>query len=757
MDSSKSSFPNPPIAHVRQDAAGSWLLHPLADHLEGVADLAETFAACFGNGDWAHLAGLWHDLGKFNPAWQAYLKRGSGYDPEAHVEGGPGKMDHSTAGALHAVERLGPVGRILAYLIAGHHAGLPDWAHETGVGGALAGRLDQKEHLAKALKGQPPSKLIQADPPSTIPCVAGSGQHVHLWIRMLFSCLVDADFLDTEAFMNPEQAQHRVPLVSGLPELKGRFDTYMSGKQAAAPKTPVNRIRAQVLAACRAGGEQAPGLFSLTVPTGGGKTLASMAFALEHAQRHGKHRIVVVIPYTSIIEQTAAELRKVFGDDAVLEHHSNLDPEKESPQSRLASENWDAPIIVTTNVQFFESLFAARTSACRKLHNLVDSVVVLDEAQMLPPEYLRPILGALQGLTRNFGVSALLCTATQPALAGRIGSQKAAFQGLEGVRELMSAPVELSRALQRVTLRPQHPELTPVVWKELAAELSVHDQILCIVNTRKDCRELHALMPAGTIHLSALMCAEHRSEVITRIKTLLKDGEPIRVISTQLVEAGVDLDFPVVYRALAGLDSMAQAAGRCNREGKLNEVGRLGEVVYFAPPKPARLGLLRKGEEAGREMLRCFPELVADLDPEAFKRYFECFFGRVNSFDAKDMKGLLEDGAQVGQFQFRTAASRFQLIDDQAQRALVVWYPPQKAEIQRLLEELRFSGPNRVRLRKLQRYIVNIPEQAFNGLWERHEILDYGGVWAQAVDGLYDQTLGLCPEGAAWNPETYIP
>jgi len=252
------------------------------------------------------------------------------------------------------------------------------------------------------------------------------------------------------------------------------------------------------------------------------------------------------------------------------------------------------------------------------------------------------------------------------------------------------------------------------------------------------------------------MCAEHRSDVISLIKILLKLGWPIRVISTQLVEAGVDLDFPVVYRALAGLDSMAQAAGRCNREGKLNDKGQLGEVVYFAPPKPAPQGLLLKGEEAGREMLRCFPELVANLDPEAFKRYFELFFSRVNSFDKKDMKGLLEDNAQECQFQFRTAASRFQLIDDETQRSLVVWYPPHKPEIQRLLEELRFSGPSRDRMRKLQRYVVNIPERAFNALQGRGEVLEYGGIWAQAVDGLYDPILGLCPDGAAWSPETYI-
>jgi CRISPR-associated endonuclease/helicase Cas3 len=687
--------------------------------------------------------------------FQAYIKKASGYSPDAHMEGSPGKVDHSTSGAQHVATRFGSIGRVLAYLIAGHHAGLPDWAHEIGSGGALSVRLTQKGHFDLATQGSPSGELFQSPPPASSPCVQDP-RHIHLWIRMLFSCLVDADFLDTEAFMDPTGSAQRASLDENLADLKAKFDIYMSAKQGHVPATPVNRVRAQVLEACRAGAEQSPGLFSLTVPTGGGKTLASMAFALEHAIRFNKRRIVVVIPYTSIIEQTAAVLRDVFGAEAVLEHHSSLDPDKENPLSRLASENWDAPIIVTTNVQFFESLFASRTSACRKLHNLVNSVVILDEAQMLPPEYLRPILGALQGLTKSFGVSAVLCTATQPALSGRIGSQKAAFQGLEGVRELMPNPGALSQALKRVELRPQNPSLASVVWRDLATDLSRHEQVLCIVNTRKDCRELHALMPKGTIHLSALMCAEHRSDVISLIKALLKLSRPVRIISTQLVEAGVDLDFPIVYRALAGMDSIAQAAGRCNREGRLNEEGRLGEVVYFKPPKSAPPGLLRKGEEASLELLRGLPDQVASLDPEGFKHYFELFFSRVNSFDAKDMKGLLEDGAQVGQFQFRTAASKFQLIDDQAQQSVVVWYPPQKAAIQRLLEELEFSGPTRDRLRKLQRYTVNIPERDFKLLQDHDEVIEHGGIWGQAVDGLYDPILGLCTDGAVWNPETYI-
>jgi len=527
------------VAHVKKKANGDWdEPHILDAHIQGVAALAESFASAFGNGDWGRIAGLWHDLGKYKPAFQAYIRKASGYENDSGDENGPGRVDHSVVGALWAGKRCAEsapdIGRVLGYLIAGHHAGLPDWSHEIGVGGALSDRLKDVEHLEKALEGKPPQSSLDASLPSTMPggiipdaqqaeCL---GEQMHLWVRMLFSCLVDADFLDTEAYMDGRKAAARVfdDNSLGLEALKARFDDYianMARKLGICEDSLVNRVRAKVLAECRAHAAWTPGMFSLTVPTGGGKTLSSMAFALEHALRYGKKRIVVVIPYTSIIEQTAKQYRDVFGDAAVIEHHSNLDPDKETQRARLASENWDAPIIVTTNVQFFESLFAARSSACRKLHNLVDSVVILDEAQMLPPGYLRPVVSALKGLSALFGASIVLCTATQPALAGRIESGKARLAGFaEGsVRELMSDPLGLSASLRRVELK-RHPKGdSPVSWQEIAAELSAMEQVLCIVNTRKDCRDLYELLPSGSVHLSALMCPEHRSEVVAAIKT----------------------------------------------------------------------------------------------------------------------------------------------------------------------------------------------------------------------------------------------
>ncbi|NTU53810.1 MAG: DEAD/DEAH box helicase, partial [Chlorobiaceae bacterium] len=366
-----------------------------------------------------------------------------------------GRIDHSAAGAILAAKKNKGVGRILGYLIAGHHTGLPDWCKEAGTkGDALSERLSNPEHLHNALKGKPPDSVLNATLPSSLPCQtqAGGAELVHLWIRMLYSCLVDADFLDTERFMNPEQADLREGTFD-LGLLKERFDQYMANKENNAPDTPVNRERKEILRECRQkGAAMAPGLFSLTVPTGGGKTLASMAFALEHAIRQGKKRIIVAIPYTSIIEQTAAVYRNVFGDEAVLEHHSNIDPSRETSVSRLATENWDAPVIVTTNVQLFESLFAAKSSACRKLHNIVNSVVVLDEAQMLPTDFLQPIVSVIKSLTAHFRTSVVLCTATQPVLSGKVGTGKDILKGFEegSVRELMPDPEKLFGVFQRV-------------------------------------------------------------------------------------------------------------------------------------------------------------------------------------------------------------------------------------------------------------------------------------------------------------------
>ena len=556
------------IAHVTEDGRK----HTLREHLFKTAELAATFADAFGFRQWGRLCGLWHDLGKYSQAFQRKIQAAAG--DEAHLEA-KARVDHSTAGALYSVERFGIAGRLMAYIVAGHHAGLPDWEADSTGRAALSQRLLNKELLDADLADRVPVEILEQAFPAEKPI----GRDPAFWLRMLFSCVVDADFLDTEEFFDPEKAAQRGGYPA-LSELLAPFSAYMKGKEARAPDTVVNRIRAGILARCIEKAKDPPGIFSLTVPTGGGKTLSSMAFALHHAAIHGQRRVIYVIPYTSIIEQTADQFREIFGD-AVVEHHSNLDvndEERETPRSRLACENWDAPIIVTTSVQFFESLFAARTSRCRKLHNIAGSVVVLDEAQLLPPEFLRPILKALDELRKHYGVTIVLCTATQPAL-GPHKSPGFSFEGLEGIREIMEDPANLFDSLKRVEVKLPEKIHEPLTWEELADDLARLPSVLCIVNRRDDCRLLWSLMPKGTFHLSALMCGAHRSNRIAEIKARLKAGLPTRVVSTQLVEAGVDLDFPVVYRAMAGLDSIAQAAGRCNREGLLAK----GVLTVFIP------------------------------------------------------------------------------------------------------------------------------------------------------------------------------
>lgn len=736
-----------PIAHAAKGADGSWREpHDLAEHLRCVATWAGEHASCFASADWAYLAGLWHDLGKYRPRFQNYIRQASGFEADAHIENKPGRAPHSTAGALLASERFGARGRVLAYLIAGHHAGLDDWFD--GLEVRLA--LDvSREELNESLAVVPPDDIL--DPGELkldLKAIPGGKEGFALWVRMLFSSLVDADFLDTEAYMDPARTSQRGSWPD-ISTLKICFDQYMAEFAAKAPATPVNRLRADILEQCRAKAIEAPGLFSLTVPTGGGKTLSGMAFALEHALRHGKQRIIHVIPYTSIIEQTADVFRGIFGD-AVIEHHSNAeaDSSKENAQSRLACENWDAPIVVTTNVQLFESLFAAKTSRCRKLHNIVNSVVVLDEAQLLPPEFLQPILDVLNLLTSHYGVTAVLSTATQPALATRsYFDARQSLRGLDNVREIVADPDSLYHQLRRVEVRLPEDWSRPLAWENLAADFICHDSALAIVNTRKHARELYAHMPEGTLHLSALMCGAHRSRLILDIKARLREGVPTRVVSTQLVEAGVDLDFPVVYRALAGLDSIAQAAGRCNREGFLNEQGRLGKVEVFIPPKAAPPGLLRKGEDACRSVLHGHDGDA--LDRGLFARYFEHFYHACD-LDADKICDLLKVDGQTLAVNFRTAADRFRLIKDEDSVPILVLYRgPDGGDstVDILLASLRKDGPERWLMRKLQRYTVNIHRRDAMRLMGRGDIEEVvPGLFAQVNSLLYHPMLGFLPE-----------
>jgi CRISPR-associated endonuclease/helicase Cas3 len=738
-----------PIAHVRKDS--TLASQSLREHLSAVATLAEAMAAEFDAASWGRIAGLWHDLGKFSDYFQRYIRQSSGY--EAHlVESAQGRVNHASAGALHAQQQFARLALPLMYLIAGHHAGLPDWSAADGAGNAsLENRMreDTERGLLQQATVDAPAELLEEIPPPFPNNIGGSGG-LHLWIRMLFSCLTDADFLDTEAFMNRDRSEQRggYPAIDTLVE---QFNQYMLQKEQKAADTPVNRLRATVLQQCRQKAKGAPGLYTLTVPTGGGKTLSSMAFALEHALQHNKRRIVYAIPYTSIIEQTADVFRSIF-DNAVLEHHCSLVSEKDSPQNRLATENWDAPLIVTTNVQLFESLFAARTSRCRKLHNLVNSVIVLDEAQLLPPELLQPILDTMRLLVEHYGVTFVLCTATQPALETRKDTfNREWLRGLDKATEIIDDPGELYQQLERVTIALPDNLNTAGNWDEIAAQVARHESVLAIVNTRSDCRELHRRMPPGTIHLSATMCGEHRSVEINKIKQRLLDKKSVRVVSTQLIEAGVDVDFPVVYRALAGLDSIAQAAGRCNREGKLKSKG---QVNVFVPPHPSPKGLLRFGEDACKSILYNHPNNL--LVPEIFKSYFNQYYSNARDLlDKHGIQDLLTKDARECQIQFRTAADRFHLIEEDGSVSILVPYanPENAAHDSRpLIARLRAGELHRDLLRELQRYTVSVRKHPFEALRKANDIEEVvPDLWVLRNETAYHTQLGLLVDDAS-NP-----
>ena len=689
-------------------------------HAAHVAERAAAFAHPFGSEDWARLLGEMHDVGKARHSFQSYLAHVNGlgdadYDASDH--------SHSGAGACWAVRHFGPIGRLLAYCVAGHHAGLPDWIGGETPNGALSARLADEASVLEESAVRAQTDVLDANwPQPPKPSFRFRDAEVAFWIRMLYSCLVDADFLDTEAFMDAGRAEGR----GGYPALDALADSFfaeLDAKQRAAAPTEVNGVRAEIRAACEAAAEERPGLFSLTVPTGGGKTLSAMAFAFRHARKFGKSRIVYVIPYTSIIEQTADVLRRFLGDANVLEHHSNFDPAKETQTSRLASENWDAPVIVTTTVQFFESLHACKSSRCRKLHNIADSVVILDEVQLLPTTLLKPCSEALRQLAERYGTTIVLSTATQPGLPG-----------LDGVREMIPPALNLYARLRRTRCEFPDDMSRRRTWEEIADELASFRQVLCVVNTRRDCRDLFDRMPQGTIHLSASMCGEHRSRVIAHIKERLARGEDIRVVSTQLVEAGVDIDFPVVYRAFTGLSSIAQSAGRCNREGRLDGLGR---VVVFMPPKESPRGELRNGEYATSDLLhmKSCPSLES---PDVFPVYFQKLRARAHS-QGEAFEDWLVKNARCLQFQFREADAAFQMIGDESV-PIVVRY----GDNGRLVEELRIVGPKRLIMRRLQRFTVNVPRGAIGELLQKGFVEEmHPGVYVQTVVSVYSEVFGL--------------
>lgn len=614
----------------------------LADHLSAVAAAARINAHAFGAESVAELAGWLHDLGKVKPGFQAKL------------HGVANNTPHSGEGAKYACETYPFLGKLIAFCIAGHHSGLPNGVGQSAGRPAtpLAERLAHSEDVS--LPGGVTLPAMDGLPTPFDGLTSESAFEIQFFTRMLFSALVDADFIETERFYTPSAPRGAR---ADMAQLRAVLTTHLAG--FGPPQTPVNRLRAEVLEAAGEAAALVPGLFTLTVPTGGGKTLTSLRFALDHARLHGLRRVIYVVPFTAIIEQTADVFRAALGDkDAVLEHHSSFDlhrkftDETQAERMKLAAQNWDRPVVVTTAVQFFESLFANRTQKCRKLHNIARSVIVLDEAQTLPVNYLRPCLAALRELTRGYGCSVVLCTATQPAIRDCDGLRADEAIPAKATREIAPDPAALYRRLKRVEAR----FAGRLSNDDLAARVA-GQRALVIVNNKRQARALFDLLGAGNaLHLSTSMTATHRRYVLARVKGF--DGP---VISTALIEAGVDLDFPQVWRAVAGLDSIVQAAGRCNRNGLEKS---LGQVHIFEsedgfPPPPE----LKLNADIARDILRTHAD--DPLSPEAVRSYFQrLYWDRDADLDSRAILKRIGKTGNRFDFPFADIAADFRLIED---------------------------------------------------------------------------------------------
>lgn len=709
-------------AHISEDLR----VQTNKEHLEQTAALAKQFGDCFGGGKNAALCGFMHDLGKYSEAFQKRIHKLSRQP-----------VDHSTAGAVELANRFGSLGMLLAYCVAGHHTGLPD-----GGSGADA-QNNNTSTLYGRLKNQPePYGRFEEDkialPQIQKPVFRNTGVPgftVSFYIRMLYSCLVDADFLDTEAFM---QCCKRTPVYDALELLAKKMDAkaealQQTPREQELQKTAINQKRNEILTCCIDKAEGGRGLYTLTVPTGGGKTLSSLAFALRHARHHGMKRVIYVIPYNSIIEQNAAVFKEVLGEKNVLEHHCGIDyddkdEDEMTTYQRLATENWDMPVVVSTMVQFFESLFSNKSSKCRKLHNVAGSVIVFDEAQLFPIPYLKPCVQAIAELVLNYQCTAVLCTATQPALARYFPQQLQ-------TRELYEHAKEAFGVFKRTRLVFAG-ELDD---EALAKRLRSHRQVLCIVVTRKQAQRVYALLEKeGTYHLSTFMCPEHRKKVLEEIRRKLDHGQVCRVVSTSLIEAGVDVDFPAVYRAEAGLDSLIQAAGRCNRNGK----NPISPVYVFKPEARYRSSLpdmLKLPVSAMNAVIGRFDD---PMSQEATEAYFtELYDVQGKGLDLHDIVRRFDDGIAQGlSFPFARIAAEFRLINESTRPIVIPW----DGEACRLAQRLATGERSRGLLRSIQKYTVNVYSGNYDALRESKSIQPLDEELAVLADmKKYDEKTGL--------------
>ena len=697
------------IAHLNEEHTQT-----LKDHLCGTAELAGHFAGRFGKSDWGYACGMLHDIGKYSLAFQDKIKNNSNR-----------QVDHSTAGAKACFEK-GGMYRFMSYCIAGHHSGLPDYGSSLDPGNAPTLQGRKKKHIedCDAYRSEihiPEIKTLPFDPKDS-PDLDFS---LSVFIRMLYSCLVDADFLDTEYFMKEGRTQRETGEEPSV--LLEKLKKHVAGWLLNEDTETVNGRRTEILRHCFECGHKERGIFQLTVPTGGGKTIASLAFALQHAVKNQMDRVIYVIPYTSIIEQNAEVFREILGEQNVLENHYNVDYEstEELKPMQLASENWDKPVVVTTNVQFFESLFANKSSKCRKLHNIANSVIIFDEAQMLPTDYLKPCIAVMEELAANFRSSIVLCTATQPALSPF-------FQRKMPVTELCPRVEEQFRFFERVTFQ----NVGTISEDELIEKLQKEEQALCIVNTKKRAQRLYQKIEGeGVFHLSTAMYPKHRRRVLDKIRQLVKDGKRCILISTSLVEAGVDLDFCTVYRQLAGVDSMIQAAGRCNREGKRAAQDSFAYLFQFeekeyVPGQQLQIDVSK--------MLLSEGEDISSL--HGIEKYFEALYHfRGESLDKKKIFEEFKDK----RYNFAKAAKEFKLIEENTLTVFI----SREEEAEELLWQIKRQGYTKSGMRKAGQYCVQLYENDIEKLRGAGMLRQVpGGIenFYELVDsGQYSEEMGL--------------
>ncbi|MCD7867113.1 MAG: CRISPR-associated helicase Cas3' [Clostridiales bacterium] len=676
------------LAHISEDKERS---QTIENHARGVAELAKVFAEAFGYEEWGYCAGILHDIGKYSRKFQQ------------RIRGEDVKVDHSTAGAQACWERKGWYTG-LSYCIAGHLAGLPDTGekNEGSSSGTMRGRLKKNVENYEAYLNE------LEFPPLTKPPFQSTDKERNtfvfgFFIRMIYSCLVDADFLDTEEFMkNGKTGRDHGETIEVLCE---RLNTGIQDWLKNDNDCTINGRRTLILKSCMETADNPRGFFRLTVPTGGGKTMASLAFTLKHAKKNKMDRVIYVIPYTSIIEQNAEVFRNILGGRNVLENHCNVeyDGDEELHPMQLAAENWDKPVVVTTNVQFFESFFSNRSSKCRKLHNVANSVIAFDEAQMLPNDYLKPCVEVMEELVRYYNSTVVLCTATQPAL-------QTIFSNDIKWEELCPDVEKQFQFFKRVTIK----NLGTVSEEGLLDRLSSERQVLCIMNTKRTTakvfREIRERVENGTgvtkvFHLSTSMYPKHRKRVLKRIRECLEKDQPCIVIATSLVEAGVDLDFRAVYRQLAGLDSVIQAAGRRNREGKFAPEDSFAYI--FQLEDAVRVPGQDQQIAVSRQVIQD-QEDVSSL--EAIQEYFELLYHyKGDSLDKKNILGQF----RKNRFPFAKVSDEFKLIEQNTKTIFI----PVEESARKLLEEARWKGLTKSWMREAGQYCVNVYEGDFRTLY----------------------------------------